>query len=107
MALPSDQPVRDPAGMRRFARGLRAEAEALASRAAWLARRADRATFEGPAAEPFRQSMLDSRRAVERASVELREIANYVLSAAARVETDQADWKRHQATLPESRGRAS
>ena len=84
----------DPAGMRALAATLRKESERLSSRAAWLDRRAGRLKFEGPAADDLSQSMLSSRRASERAAVDLREIANRLLSAAARVETDIADWHR-------------
>lgn len=102
-----DRPVGDPTAMRTFASSLRADAEAVAARAAWLARRAERMNFEGPAASTFRQSMLDTRRAAERASAELRDIANHVLSAAARVETDIADYNRYRASLESREGRAS
>ena len=102
-----DPPVGDPTAMRAFATALRADAEAVAARAAWLARRAERMTFEGPAASDFRQSMLDTRRAAERASAELRDIANHVLSAAARVETDIADYNRYRESLESREGRAS
>ena len=89
-------PVGDPAGMRAYAALLRKEAEAVASRAAWLARRVDRMAFEGPAASDFRQSMLDARRSAERAAADLKDVANQVLSVAARVETDITEWKRAQ-----------
>lgn len=80
--------------MRALAASLRKEAEALSSRAAWLARRAGRLKFEGPAADHLSQSMLTSRRTAERAAGDLREIANRILSAAARVESDLADRSR-------------
>lgn len=100
-------PVGDPTAMRAFATALRADAEKVAARAAWLYRRADRMSFEGPAASNFRQSMLDARRSAERASADLREIANHILSAAARVETDLADYNRYRASLESREGRAS
>ena len=87
-------PVGDPAAMRSLAAALRKEAERLASRTAWLDRRAGRLKFEGPAADDLSQTILSSRRAVERAAGDLREIANRLLSAAARVETDLADRRR-------------
>ena len=80
--------------MRAFASALRTEAEKLATRAAWLDRRSGRLKFDGPAADDLRQTMLTTRRAVDRAAGELREVANRVLSAAARVETDIADHRR-------------
>ena len=92
----SGPPVGDPVAMRALAASLRAESERLASRAAWLSRRAGRLKFEGPAAEELRQSMLTSRRAAERAAGDLKEIANRLLSAAARVETDIDAWQRQQ-----------
>ncbi len=97
-------PVGDPSAMRAFAAALRADAETIAARAAWLARRADRMSFEGPAASDFRQSMLDARRSAERASSDLREIANHILSAAARVETDIADHTRYRSLLASREG---
>ncbi len=93
--------------MRAFAGALRADAEAIAARAAWLARRADRLRFEGPAASALRQSMLDARRAAERASGDLRDIANLVLSAAARLETDLLEWRRRQDAGVQTTGQAS
>jgi uncharacterized protein YukE len=81
--------------MRAFAGRLRKDSESIAARAAWLARRAGRMKFEGPAADGFRQEMLSARIDAERAAGELREIANRLLSAAARVETDIADSRRH------------
>lgn len=102
-----EPPVGDPTAMRSYAAALRADAEAVAARAAWLARRAERMNFEGPAASDFRQSMLDTRRAAERASAELRDIANHILSAAARVETDIADYNRYRESLESREGRAS
>lgn len=80
--------------MRALASALRKESEGLSSRAAWLDRRAGRLKFEGPAADDLSQSILSSRRIAERAAGDLREIANRLLSAAARVETDLADWRR-------------
>lgn len=80
--------------MRALASSLRTESERLSTRAAWLARRAGRLKFEGPAAEDLGQAMLTSRRAAERAAGDLKEIANRLLSAAARVETDLAAWQR-------------
>lgn len=88
------KPVGDPAAMRSLATQLRSEAERLSSRAAWLARRSGRLKFEGPAADELSQAMLRSRRAAERAAGDLRDIANRILSAAARVETDLAEWER-------------
>ena len=88
------RPMGDPAAMRSLASHLRTEAERLSSRAAWLDRRAGRMKFEGPAADEFGQTMLRSRRAAERAAGDLRDIANRILSAAARVETDLNDWQR-------------
>ena len=93
----SGAPVGDPQGMRRLASSLRAEAERLSSRSAWLSRRAGRLKFEGPAADELSQTMLTSQRAAERAAGDLKEIANRILSAAARVESDIADWQRRQA----------
>lgn len=87
-------PLGDPTAMRALAASLRKEAEALSSRAAWLARRAGRLKFEGPAADDLSQSMLTARRTAERAAGDLRDIANKVLSAAARVESDLADRRR-------------
>ena len=84
----------DPAAMRALAGTLRKESEKVAGRAAWLARRTGRMRFEGPAAEGFRQEMLSARIAAERVAGELREIANRLLSAAARIESDLADAKR-------------
>jgi uncharacterized protein YukE len=95
-SAPGDVPVGDAAGMRAYAALLRKEAEAIAARAAWLARRVDRMTFEGPAAATFRQSMLDARRSAERAAADLKDSANQLLSGAARVETDVSEWKRAQ-----------
>lgn len=83
--------------MRRLASSLRAEAERLSARSAWLSRRAGRLKFEGPAADELSQSMLTSQRAAERAAGDLKEIANRILSAAARVESDIADWQKRQA----------
>lgn len=100
-------PIGDPVAMRSFAAALRADAERVAARAAWLARRADRMSFEGPAASDLRQSMLDARRAAERASGDLRDLANQVLSAAARVETDIADYNRYRSSVESREGRAS
>ncbi|MGH2807398.1 MAG: hypothetical protein ACRDKT_08980 [Actinomycetota bacterium] len=102
---PGDAPVGDAAAMRAYAGLLRKEAEAIAARAAWLARRAERMSFEGPAAATFRQGMLDARRSAERAAADLKDVANHLLSGAARVETDSAEWKRLQALLEQ--GRAS
>lgn len=88
------RPVGDPTAMLALAAQLRQEAEHLSSRAAWLDRRAGRLKFEGPAGDDLAQTMLRSRRVAERAAGDLREIANRVLSGAARVETDLADWQR-------------
>ena len=74
--------------MRALAVALRKDADKVASRAAWLARRLGRMKFEGPAADDLRQDMLRARREAERASGDLKEIANRLLSGAARVETD-------------------
>jgi len=93
------RPVGDPAAMRSLATRLRKEAEHLSSRAAWLDRRAARLKFEGPAADELSQTMLRSRRAAERAAADLREIANRVLSVAAKVETDLDDWRRMQGAV--------
>ncbi|MBW3595264.1 MAG: hypothetical protein KY391_06760 [Actinobacteria bacterium] len=87
-------PAGDPVAMRSFATQLRKESELLSARAAWLDRRAGRLKFEGPAADELSQTMLRSRRAAERGAGDLREIANRVLSAAARVETDLDHWER-------------
>lgn len=84
----------DPAGMRALASRLRKESEKLSSRAAWLDRRAGRLKFEGPAADQLSQALLTSRRRTERAAGDLREIANRLLSSAARIETELEDWKR-------------
>ena len=89
-----ERPVGDPEAMRSLATRLRKEAEQLSSRAAWLDRRAGRLKFEGPAADDLIQTMLRSRRIAERAAGDLRDIANRLLSAAAKVETDLADWAR-------------
>jgi hypothetical protein len=80
--------------MRTLATRLRKDSERVASRAAWLARRVGRMKFEGPAADDFRQAMLSSKIDAERAAGELREIANRLLSAAARIESDIADSRR-------------
>jgi hypothetical protein len=80
--------------MRRLARSMRAEAERLAVRSAWLNRRVGRLKFEGPAADDLRQAMLTSQRAAERAAADLKDIANRILSGASRVESDIADWHR-------------
>ena len=93
-------PAGDPASMRALASTLRAEAERLSSRAAWLARRAGRLKFEGPAADDLSQAMLTSRRAAERAAGDLKEIANRVLSSAARVESEIAGWNREMRGVP-------
>ena len=77
--------------MRTLASALRKDADKVASRAAWLARRLGRMKFEGPAADDLRQEMLRARREAERASGDLREIANRLLSGAARVETEQKE----------------
>lgn len=77
-----------------MASALRKEAEAVAGRAAWLARRAGRMRFEGPAADEFRQDMVRARIDADRIAGELREIANRILSGAARVETDLAEAAR-------------
>lgn len=102
-----EAPAGDPTTMRAYAGSLRKEAEAIAARAAWLARRAERMAFEGPAAGAFRQSMLDARRSAERAAADLRDVANQILSGAARVETDMHEWKRTQEHLEAQRNRAS
>lgn len=95
MVRPLDgEPIGDPVGMRAYASALRTEAERLAARAAWLDRRAGRLKFEGPAADDLSQTMLSTRRAIDRAAGDLRDVANRILSAAARVETDLADWHR-------------
>lgn len=93
------RPIGDPVAMRAFAARLRKESERLSSRAAWLDRRAGRLKFEGPAADDLVQTMLRSRRVAERAAGDLREIANRVLSGAARVETDLADWQRRSGVV--------
>ena len=80
----------DPTAMRALAKALRKDAEAVAGRAAWLARRAGRMKFEGPAADDLRQAMVRSRVDADRVAGELREIANRLLSGAARVEDDLA-----------------
>ena len=72
--------------MRALAATLRKDSEAAAARAAWLARRVDRMKFEGPAADEFRQDMIRVRIDAERIAAELKEIANRLLSGAARVE---------------------
>ena len=102
-----EAPAGDPVSMRAYAGTLRKEAEAIAARAAWLARRADRMPFEGPAAGTFRQSMLDARRSAERAAADLKDVANQLLSGAARVETDLREWERAQEHLDSQRDRAS
>jgi uncharacterized protein YukE len=107
MSSAADAPAGDPAAMRAYAGLLRKEAEAIAARAAWLARRVDRMTFEGPAAAVFRQSMLDARRSAEHAAADLKDVANQLLSGAARVETDITEWKRAQEYLSSQRDRAS
>lgn len=81
----------DPASMRTMAAALRAASEKIAARAAWLARRAGRMKFEGAAADELRQEMVRARIDAERAAGELRDIANRLLSSAARIETDLAD----------------
>lgn len=80
--------VGDPKGMRALAKALRQDAESVAGRAAWLARRAGRMKFEGPAADDLRQDMVRARIDADRIAGELREIANRLLSGAARVEDD-------------------
>ena len=102
-----DAPVGDPGAMRAYASLLRKEAEAIAARAAWIARRVERMNFVGPAAAAFRQSMLDARRSAERAAGDLKDVANQLLSGAARVETDISEWKRGQEHLDSQRDRAS
>lgn len=76
----------DPKAMRALAAALRKDSEAVAARAAWLARRIDRMKFEGPAADAMRQDMIRTRIDAERIAAELKEIANRLLSGAARVE---------------------
>jgi uncharacterized protein YukE len=88
----------DPKAMRSLAARLRKDSDRVSSRAAWLARRTGRMRFEGPAAEGLRQEMLSARISAEKAAGELREIANRLLSSAARIETDIADAKRLQAS---------
>ena len=78
----------DPKGMRALAKALRQDAETVAGRAAWLARRAGRMKFEGPAADDLRQDMVRARIDADRIAGELREIANRLLSGAALVEDD-------------------
>ncbi len=78
----------DARAMRAFAAAFRKDAEAIAGRAAWLARRLGRMKFEGPAADELRQDMIRARIDAERIAGDLREIANRLLSGAARVETD-------------------
>jgi len=85
--------------MRSLAAHLRNEAERLSARAAWLARRSGRLKFEGPAADALSQSLLRSRRSAERAAGDLRDIANKILSAAAKVESDLVDWERASRAL--------
>lgn len=80
--------------MRSVASRLRKDSEAIAARAAWLARRAGRMRFEGPAAEDLKQEMLGARVEAERIGAELREIANRLLSASARVETELDEIRR-------------
>lgn len=74
--------------MRALAAALRKDAESVAGRAAWLARRVGRMKFEGPAADDLRQDMIRARIDADRIAGELREIANRLLSGAARVEDD-------------------
>lgn len=76
----------DPRAMRALAATLRKDSEAVAARAAWLARRVDRMKFEGPAADALRQDMIRARIDADRTAMELKEIANRLLSGAARVE---------------------
>ena len=83
--------------MRALAKGLRKDSEKVAARAAWLARRTGRMKFEGPAADDFRQEMLSARIDAEKVAGELREIANRLLSGAARVESDISDAKLRRA----------
>ena len=84
----------DPRAMRALATALRKDGETVAGRAAWLARRAGRMRFEGPAAEDLKQDFLRAKVDAERVAGELREIANRLLSGAARVETDLAQMGR-------------
>lgn len=97
--MTAERPIGDPEAMRALASQLRKEAERLSSRAAWLDRRAGRLKFEGPAADDLIQTMLRSRRVAERAGGDLREIANRLLSAAAKVETDLSDWSRRSGVV--------
>ena len=76
----------DPRAMRALATSLRKDSEVVAARAAWLARRVDRMKFEGPAADDLRQDMLRARIDADKIAAELKEIANRLLSGAARVE---------------------
>ena len=89
-------PSGDPAAMRSFALSLRVRAERIAAQAARLNLRVDRMKFEGPAASEFRDSMRVARRQAEAAAAEIKGVANYLLSASARLETEIAEWRRDQ-----------
>jgi len=79
----------DPAGMRALAGALKGDARDLEGVASGLGSAVDSMTFEGPAAQRFRDGAQDSRSSLARASSGLTDLATLLETKADEVEAAQ------------------
>ena len=79
----------DPAGMRAAAAMLRMRAETLSELASRVDLQVQGLAFEGPAADQFRESMLQHRQTVDSLVSQLAAVADEILRSAAEVEQAQ------------------
>lgn len=92
----SDDVFGDPGGMRALASRLRGRAHRLETIASDAHTRAQRTTFEGPAAVRFCSAVSESRRRLEGAAGMLKALASELDHTAAEVQRRIADARRRE-----------
>lgn len=85
-----------------MAASLKQSAVSVASSGRGIQNRLHSLTFEGPAADRFRERLLDGRREVETIAADANELANGLLRAAAAAEAALAAWEARVAQVQES-----
>ena len=90
--------------MRAMAASLKQSAVTVASSGRGIQNRLHSLTFEGPAADRFRDRMLEGRREAATIAADANELANDLLRAAAAAEIALAEWEARVIKMQEAGG---
>lgn len=100
------RPEGDPAGMRLYAKSLRASAELIGSVGEASSSAISSATFEGPAGDRTRARAKRMRSRASLRAAEIRQLADAISREAGQLEERQRHWDRLDARLRAKRGDA-